>query len=57
MFLELAAVHESLPTDHASIRPLSCVDPSVQLQAAGLSEPPAADVAAVHLLPRVNHHV
>lgn len=51
MFLEVAAVYESFPTDHAVIRPFSRVDPSVQLEAAGLSEPPAADVAAIHLLP------
>lgn len=54
---ELAAVHESLLTDHTPIWSLSGVDPPVHLQAGGLSEPLAADVAAEHLLPRVNHHV
>lgn len=51
MSLELAAVHESLPTGRALIQTFSCVDPPVQLQAAGLGEPPPADVAAIHLLP------
>lgn len=51
MFLELAVVPEPFPADYALIGPFSCVEPSVQLKAAGVSEPPAADVAAVHLLP------
>lgn len=51
MFLKVASVYESFPADRAVIRLFSCVDPSVQLEAARLSEPPAADVAAVHLLP------
>lgn len=57
MLPKLTAVHESLPTDHTPVRSLSCVDPSVHLEAGGLSEPLAADVAAVHLLPQVNHRV
>lgn len=51
MFLEVSIVCEPFPADQAVVRPFSCVDPSVQLQAAGLGEPPSADVAAVPLLP------
>lgn len=39
------------------IRLFSRVDPSVHFEAAGLREPPSADVAAVHLFPRMNHCV
>lgn len=48
---EDAAGCESFPAEHAVIRPFSCVHLSVQLEAVGLREPPATDVAAVHLLP------
>lgn len=57
MLLELTAVHKSLLAHHAPIRPFPRVDPSVQLKASAPREPPAANVAAVHLLPRVNHGV
>lgn len=51
MFVEVAAVQEPFPADHAPIGHFPRVDPSVQLEAGALFEPPGADVAAVHFLP------
>lgn len=51
MFLKGAAVEEFFPARGAAIRLFPRVDQSVQLEAVGLREPPATDVAAVQLLP------